>query len=1205
MSWHKFLGSPLICIIAIISSQAQGNEEFMNLKQNQVIADFRVDNLYENEPGKAMGARFHHIPSGFVLDLLRIQSVPQAFMWVNSFPPSDMGEPHTCEHLMLGKGARGRYVASLEEMSLGNSSAFTAQLQTCYHFHTSAGKDAFFQLMEAKLEALIHPNFSDEEIRREVCHIGYTIDPVDSSLRLEEKGTVYNEMQTTYERPWGNLGRAMDRALYGPNHPLSNESGGFPDSIRNMVPEDMRNFIAKNYHISNMGMVVSIADDIDIDECLRRISEILKSVEPDAKPGIDPARADELLPPPQPAAPGRIQIVGFPSNNEKEPGLLIYAWPPVLKLDGNEEYLLELFMSNLASGETSNLYRKFIDSQTRVIDIGANAVFEWVSSEKGNPVYVGFSNIRRESIREAELDTIRELVLREIENIVKLPDNSPELLAFNERAKSRIIGRRRDIRNFLSQPPGFGYRGTGSRWLDHLKRLQKCDGFIRNLTLENELQFAEQQLATGKNFWKEYVAQWKLLDIKPSGFAARPDCDMPVRAEQAKTERINSFVQNLMKTYSVSDRKRAIGLFQTEYDIKTAEIDSTANTIAMPKFINDPPLTLDDQLHYEVKHLPGNGQFVASTFENMSGATVGLAFGIDVIPESLLFYSAVIPTLMTEVGVIKGRPYSYDEMKETLRREILDLRAYYSVNYRTERAELVVRASGSDSAESQKALEWLDAILFGSYWTRENLPRLRDAIDLTLSDLRNTTRGPEESWVDDPANAYWKQRNPVILYTNSFLTQSHAFHRLRWLLMDAGSQSSADEFAGFMAEMSAYGKQADRDDLVQLLAIMGGDQTPPKTTTLEMRELTGRMGTLSSDAMRMVGEAVEDIKLLLAEIPDISLETDWSYLCEQMVADVRVPADDVLRNLNHVMTLIRHSDNVRGFVIGNTANQTGLQPEIDAIISRLDKAPSIRQSYDDKPVIVSRLKERLPQTDRPIFVGLVNSNTRSGVFLNSAPCASFEDQDPEILLNFLAARLYGGGGAHSMFMKTWSAGLAYSNGLRSNEFTGRLNYYAERCPDLAQTMEFVVSELRNAPYDPSLAEYAVAQAFAMYRSGSRYEVRGEGMASDLADGLTPDVVRNFRRKILELRQDPHLYDKLRNRMENIYGRVLPGYGPRADSLDDAVYFIIGPEKLFQTYEEYLHSVEGPATLYRLFPRDFWIPRPFSPDEKNSGHKINP
>jgi hypothetical protein len=240
------------------------------------------------------------------------------------------------------------------------------------------------------------------------------------------------------------------------------------------------------------------------------------------------------------------------------------------------------------------------------------------------------------------------------------------------------------------------------------------------------------------------------------------------------------------------------------------------------------------------------------------------------------------------------------------------------------------------------------------------------------------------------------------------------------------------------------------------------------------------------------------------------------------------------------------------------------------------------------PRIVARLQDRVPELDRPVYVGLVNDNTRSGVHINSTNSANYLSTDREALLDFLSSRLYGGGGAHSMFMKTWGAGLAYSNGLRHNESMGRLTYYAERCPDLAQTMQFVVNELKKAPYDTSLAQYAIAQAFAGYRGGEGYEQRGEAMAADLADGVTPDKVNQFFDGVMGLRDSRDLYSDLHQRMEYTYGKILPGYGPSGTDVSDAMYFVIGPEKQMQSYEQYLKSAEGDVTLYRIYPRDFWL-----------------
>ena len=115
------------------------------------------------------------------------------------------------------------------------------------------------------------------------------------------------------------------------------------------------------------------------------------------------------------------------------------------------------------------------------------------------------------------------------------------------------------------------------------------------------------------------------------------------------------------------------------------------------------------------------------------------------------------------------------------------------------------------------------------------------------------------------------------------------------------------------------------------------------------------------------------------------------------------------------------------------------------LLAGLQTAPNAPAKYASARLVESRVQERLGDKDRPVFVGLVNPNTQGGVFLNSAPAATYADADNrEALLDFLASRLYGGGGAHGIFIKTWGAGLAYSNGLGGSPAQGRISYYAER-----------------------------------------------------------------------------------------------------------------------------------------------------------------
>jgi hypothetical protein len=198
------------------------------------------------------------------------------------------------------------------------------------------------------------------------------------------------------------------------------------------------------------------------------------------------------------------------------------------------------------------------------------------------------------------------------------------------------------------------------------------------------------------------------------------------------------------------------------------------------------------------------------------------------------------------------------------------------------------------------------------------------------------------------------------------------------------------------------------------------------------------------------------------------------------------------------------------------------------------------------------------------------------------------DANPEKVRDALAGKLYGGGGGHGIFMRTWAAGLAYSNGYGYGDRSGMTSYYAERCPDVAQTLRFVVDLMKDAKVDERLVEYAVALAFGQSRAAGPYEQRGEAMAADLADSLGPERVRAYRQQVLDLRKEPGLAAQLAGRMERVYGQVLAGYGPPLAQSRDGVFFLIGPEEQFKALEEYLAVAETPQTVSRLYPRDFWL-----------------
>jgi len=1150
-----------LCLLTTVTTHAQ---DLGSLKKNDAVEGFRVESVYLNGAGKPMGARLIHQRSGFTLDYLQIESVPQGYTWVNSIPTGDQGEPHTQEHLLLGKGTVGRAFAGLDTMWLSSSSAFTQQWRTSYHFSTSAGKEVFFDLFAAELNALLHPNYTDEEIRREVRSFGVT-DAAAGTLRLEEKGSVYNEMVSSSTNRYRVLFRSMGRLVFGKEHPLAFNSGGEPSGIRTMKPEDIRTFHAANYYLANMGTLVAFPKSVPMREVLDRTDEILTRVE--KEPKKRESTAAKPFPSPKPAAAATIVIDEYPQRNDQQPSPMAFAWPATrTKLTADEVLLLELFSDTFGGDATTNLYKLFVDSKTRVMDIGATGVFNSVDREEGHSLAFILDNVAVPNLTSEKIAEIRGKVMGELTRIASFADGSPELREFNARVSSRVAETERQLANFVNTPPAWGARGTGSAWMDQLLLLEHTSDFRKSVTLDPQLKNIRKLLASEKNIWREHLAKWQLTGVTPYGAAARPSPALLQREEQERVARADAEAERLAKGYALTDVQDALRRARTEQDVEAARIEEEARKIPPVSFVKRPPMTLDDDLRFTQEKLGSGVPIVASTFDNMSSATLGLALRVDSVPREQLRFLSLLPNLMTRSGVIEnGKPVSFDEMSERLRKEILRLDAAFSTNPRTGRVELTVRGAGLGAAEAKRAIEWMSLVLHHPDWRPENLPRIRDAVDQSLSGLRNTTQGSEESWVNNPATAYRMQSNPAYLATDSFATRMHNALRLRWMLKEAPA-ADRDALHKWFTDLSA--RTGSRDEMKALLA-------KPET-----------VAGLSETAQVVAKDALKDLDLTLIEVPDDSFAADWKYLVTALRDDLMTSPADTLASLNGVRRSLLKAANARMWIVSSAAIQETLAPSVGALSASLRESSTTEAAVATQRLVDARVLARDPSAKSLKYVGLLAPNMKGGVIITSVPGVHFSDfDDREKQLDYLAGRLHSGYGAHGVFLKTLAAGLAYSNGLRASVASGRNGYYAERTPEIPQTVKFVVETLKNAERDPRLADYSVAQVFGENRAAGTYEARAEGIANDLADGQTPEQVRKFRASILELRKDPELGNKLFDRKDAVYARVLPGYDAKTPDVPDAIYFTIGPDKQLDAWEAYL----GGKKLVKLYPRDFWMP----------------
>jgi len=98
---------------------------------------------------------------------------------------------------------------------------------------------------------------------------------------------------------------------------------------------------------------------------------------------------------------------------------------------------------------------------------------------------------------------------------------------------------------------------------------------------------------------------------------------------------------------------------------------------------------------------------VSSFFDNMTSATTAIDLRLTRSRRRSALIS-LLPELLTGSGVIdNGKPISYEEMQELLRKEILALNATFSTDVRSNRVEIQMEGAGNDLPESRRAIEWM------------------------------------------------------------------------------------------------------------------------------------------------------------------------------------------------------------------------------------------------------------------------------------------------------------------------------------------------------------------------------------------------------------------------------------------------------------------------------------------------------------------
>ncbi len=1167
----------------------------------------------------AVGARFEHVPTGTTIDVLHFDAVPQALIWFRTIPPSDAGEPHATEHLVLGKGRKAKASALAQEMNLGSHSAFTARDRTVYHINAAGDPHSFAGLLFKFLDSLIKPDFTDEEIRREVWHLGAKAVPGTDTLALEEKGTVYLEMLSSFEKPGTLLWSHSRRLAYGPSHPMARESGGRPEALRQLRPEALRTFHSRYYRPGpGMGIVLALPWSADPEAMLRQTGAMLDKL---AAPDDTLERLEWLgphgtlrLPDPTPPEHRNPVLLPYPAESAQQSSPAVLVWPAL----GSEVPPRLLFRASLlwqvlAGDESSYLYEDLVDRRKRKTRLPIVSVHGSMMETEGYPSALWLQASGPELARAEALEEVRWIVAERLRWLASLEPGSEDLSEFNRRMGIALRALERSLREITETPPGFGFRGTGDFWFTHCLLLERMGGFDRDLLLGTEVQALEREMETG-NPWKEVIEECRLNE-PPFALAARPDPDEAKRIQRNRQQRLEQEAHRLAEGMGTEDLQEALRRLQAEDQRIEAALDSANPLVSQPSFMADPPMVPDDFIQTSVETLEIGGKPVPlciSRFEGITTAEVGVFYDLRGLPRESLFLLPLLQSSFAELGAPdpEGGWIAYDEVERALKMEIRSCWAAFSTSppeQRPGRVELGLLASGLGPDETQRALDWLVRLIEASLRFPESvIPRLRQIAEREEARLSRLPLGAEEFWARNPAMSYRYGFDAEYLAATSIFTQQHWMERLAWQLKEPPGLSDA---------------KGIEQRLWRVTSVQPHNAAAIREAFLGIKEHASQEDGLSPEAQKLLEGLAERLLSETASMEPASVPERIDALVEEALDDLQRSPTETAAEMQRLFAQIISRGPSRVLVTANRTDADGLAKAAAACAGAIgslveaseDLAPApgtAELSPRDRNLIASNASARgadLSPNSPPSVAALLMESSSNAVIVSNRHLASYEEADQERLIDALAARLYAGGGPHGLFMRTWAAGLAYSNGVGYGPRNGLARYYAERCSDATATLRFVAGILSQAAQEarPEWLDYALAGLFDDYRGAGPPLARGRIAAAELADGLTPEIMEAFHRKAVELVRSgiPHngyvagseearraLLERVIERLGPVLAPILPGLrGTEGESARDRIVFLIGPRRQVDAFEAYMKAAEPGTSILRLYPADYWLP----------------
>ncbi len=223
-------------------------------------------NLIKEEALDEIGAKgcLYSHESGCELMHIKCDDQNKVFSITFKTPANDdTGVPHIIEHSVLCGSSNYPIKDPFNELSKGSIhtylNAMTFKDKTMYPIASFNDKD-FFNLMNVYLDAVFNPLLRKEVFLQE--GINYE--------NGEFGGIVCNEMQGVYSDPIEIIRYNAFKNLFE-NNQYAYDTGGLPESIKNLKYESFLSYYKKHYTPSNC--YIFLYGNMDIEKCLKIIDE--------------------------------------------------------------------------------------------------------------------------------------------------------------------------------------------------------------------------------------------------------------------------------------------------------------------------------------------------------------------------------------------------------------------------------------------------------------------------------------------------------------------------------------------------------------------------------------------------------------------------------------------------------------------------------------------------------------------------------------------------------------------------------------------------------------------------------------------------------------------------------------------------------------------------------------------------------------------